>query len=120
MNKTILIVDDSFFMRAWLKNILQKNGYTVIGEAESGEEAIVAYFKKQPDIVMLDITLPSMNGITALKEIMKLDSAANVVMCSSMGQKDLIKEALDSGAKNFIVKPYFDQLVPVLDNVVRA
>ncbi|RJS59433.1 response regulator [Bacillus sp. PK3_68] len=116
MEKSVLVVDDSLFMRTWLKSILKDNGYEVL-EAADGLEAIDFYALYKPNLVLMDITMNKLNGIEALKEIMSLDLSAKVVMCSSLGQKQLIMEALKIGAKDFIVKPYFDRLIPVLNNV---
>ena len=114
--KTILLADDSRFMRNHLKRILNEANFKKIIEAESGIEAIEMYKKHSPDLVVLDITMPLLNGIDALKEIMITDSEANVVMCTSLGgQQFTINEALDNGAKDFIVKPYFHNLVAIVN-----
>ena len=104
--KKILIVDDAAFMRMSLKKIMVENGFEVVGEAENGREAVEKYNELQPDIVTLDITMPEMDGITALKAIMKLDPDANVGIVSAMGQESYVREAVMNGAKNFIVKPF--------------
>lgn len=106
MAKRILITDDALFMRVTLKNILTQNGYEVCGEAANGEESVKLYQELKPDLVTMDITMPEMDGITALKEIKKIDPQANVVMCTAMGQKNMVVEAIQSGAKDFIVKPF--------------
>ena len=103
---TVLIVDDAAFMRLMLKDVLVKNGFEVVGEAENGSKAIAQYKELKPDLVTLDITMPEMDGITAAKEIMKLDSSACIVMCSAMGQQGMVIEAIQAGAKDFIVKPF--------------
>jgi two-component system chemotaxis response regulator CheY len=103
---TILIVDDAAFMRMMIKDVLTKNGFEVIGEAENGKVAIERYKELQPDLVIMDITMPEMNGIDALKGIKAVNSAAKVVMCSAMGQQAMVIEAIQSGAKDFIVKPF--------------
>ena len=104
--KKILIVDDAAFMRMSLKKIMVENGFEVIGEAENGREAVEKYNELQPDIVTLDITMPEMDGLTALKAIIKIDPNANVVIVSAMGQESYVREAVMAGAKNFIVKPF--------------
>lgn len=106
MGKTILIVDDAAFMRMMIKDILAKNGYDVIGEAQTGKEAVELYQKLKPDLVMMDITMPEMNGIDAVKAIKKLSSTARVIMCSAMGQQAMVIDAIQAGAKDFIVKPF--------------
>ncbi|MCL2002679.1 MAG: response regulator [Oscillospiraceae bacterium] len=102
----ILIVDDAAFMRMMIKDVLTKNGFEVIGEAENGKIAIERYKELNPDLVIMDITMPEMNGIDALKGIKAANSAAKVVMCSAMGQQAMVIEAIQSGAKDFIVKPF--------------
>lgn len=104
--KTVLITDDTAFMRMTLKNVIQKNGFDVIGEAADGEEAVSRYKELKPDLVTMDITMPKMDGITAIKEIMKHDSNAKIIVCSAMGQKPMVIEALNAGAKDFLVKPF--------------
>jgi len=106
MAKRILITDDALFMRVTLKNILSSNGYEIVGEAGNGVEAVKLYQQLKPDLVTMDITMPEMDGIAALKEIKKLDPNANVVMCTAMGQKNMVVEAIQAGAKDFIVKPF--------------
>jgi two-component system chemotaxis response regulator CheY len=102
----VLIVDDAAFMRISIKNMLTKNGYEVIGEAENGAIGVDMYKELKPDIVTMDITMPEMSGLEALKEITKLDPQAKVVMVSAMGQEAMVREAIVSGAKGFIVKPF--------------
>ncbi len=106
MAKKVLIVDDAAFMRMLLKDIVTKAGYEVVGEASNGAEAVEKYKELKPDIVTMDITMPEMNGIEATKEIMKIDPNANVIMCSAMGQQMMVVEAIQAGAKDFIVKPF--------------
>ncbi len=106
MAMNILIVDDLAFMRMVLKDIVEKAGFRVIAMATDGEEAIQMYQDKRPDVVILDITMPKMDGITALKNILKIDPNARVIMCSALGQQRLIVEAIKIGAKDFIVKPF--------------
>lgn len=102
----ILVCDDAAFMRMMIKDILGKNGYTVAGEAENGQKAVEKYTELKPDLVLMDITMPEMDGIQALKEIRKIDGAAKVIMCSAMGQQAMVIESIQAGAKDFIVKPF--------------
>ena len=106
MGKRVLIVDDAAFMRMMLKDILTKNGYEVCGEAENGKKAVEKYGELHPNLVTMDITMPEMDGISALKAIRAEDSAARVVMCSAMGQQSMVIEAIQNGARDFIVKPF--------------
>lgn len=106
MAKTVLITDDTAFMRMTLKNVIQKNGFNVVGEAADGEEAVAKYKELNPDLVTMDITMPKMDGITAIKEIVKIDPNAKIVVCSAMGQKPMVLDALNAGAKDFLVKPF--------------
>ncbi|KRQ85995.1 Chemotaxis protein CheY [Caloramator mitchellensis] len=102
----VLIVDDAAFMRMMLKDILVKNGYEVAGEAPNGLKAVELYKQEKPDVVTMDITMPEMDGIQAVKEIKSFDPNAKIVMCSAMGQQAMVMEAIKSGAKDFIVKPF--------------
>jgi len=106
MAKRVLICDDAAFMRMMIKDILTKNGYEIAGEAENGMKAIEKYNETNPDLVMMDITMPEMDGIQALKKIKEGDASANVIMCSAMGQQAMVIESIQSGAKDFIVKPF--------------
>ncbi|SHK11345.1 response regulator [Tepidibacter formicigenes] len=101
----ILIVDDATFMRNFLIDNIEKFGYEVVGEACDGKEAVEKYIELAPDLVTMDITMPKMNGIDALKEIRKIDKQARVVMISDIGQHDKIIEAIKNGATDFIIKP---------------
>lgn len=102
----VLITDDAAFMRMMLKDILAKNGHEVVAEAGDGLEMLQKYDETMPDIVTLDITMPNMDGLVALKELRKKHPNANVVMCSAMGQESMVIDAIQSGAKDFIVKPF--------------
>ncbi|RYM07173.1 response regulator [Sporolactobacillus sp. THM7-7] len=102
----ILVVDDAAFMRMMLKDILTKNGYEVVGEGANGQEAVAKYDELKPDLVTLDITMPEMDGIEALKKIKALDPECKVIMCSAMGQQTMVIDAIQAGAKDFIVKPF--------------
>ena len=106
MAKNILICDDAAFMRMMIKDILTKNGYTVAGEAENGAKAVEKYAELHPDLVLMDITMPEMDGIQALKKIKESHPQASVIMCSAMGQQAMVIESIQSGAKDFIVKPF--------------
>ncbi|HZX46205.1 MAG TPA: response regulator [Clostridia bacterium] len=106
MAKGVLIVDDAAFMRMMIKDILSKNGYQVVGEAENGIKAVEKYAELKPDLVIMDITMPEMDGIEAVKRIRAVDSGATIVMCSAMGQQAMVIEAIQAGAKDFIVKPF--------------
>ena len=109
MKKKILIVDDSLFMRKMLRDILEKDGYEICGEAQNGKEAIEKYQELKPDIVTMDIVMPlvdDIDGIAAVREIVKIDPDAKTIMCSAMGQHILVVEAIQAGAKDFIVKPF--------------
>lgn len=107
----ILIVDDAKFMRMTLTNILQKGNHEVIGEAENGRLAIEQYKELNPDIVTMDITMPEMTGIEAVKQIKAINPNAKIIMCSAMGQQKLVVEAIESGAKDFVVKPFDENRV---------
>lgn len=104
--KTVLIVDDIPFVRKTLKQILGSHGYKVVGEAANGEEAVHLYRELKPDVVTMDLVMPTLNGVEATKRIMKFDPAANIVILSSMMQENLITEAILAGAKDYIVKPF--------------
>lgn len=106
MAKNILICDDAAFMRMMIKDILTKNGYNVAAEAENGAKAVEKYNEVKPDLVLMDITMPEMDGIQALKKIKENDPSALVIMCSAMGQQAMVIESIQSGAKDFIVKPF--------------
>ncbi len=106
MAKRILIADDAAFMRMMIKDILGKGGYEIAGEAADGNEALAKFKELKPDLVTMDITMPNCDGIQSLKQIKEADANANVVMCSAMGQQAMVIEAIQSGAKDFIVKPF--------------
>jgi two-component system chemotaxis response regulator CheY len=103
--KTVLVVDDAVVMRMMIKNILTKNGYAVV-EAESGLDAVEKYKSTRPDAVTMDMVMPDMDGIAAVKQIVAMDPGARIVMCTSMGQQQLVVEAVQAGAKSFITKPF--------------
>ena len=103
---TILVVDDALFMRTTLKKVLTEAGFTVMGEAENGQVAVARYQELRPDVVMMDITMPIMDGLAALKEIKKLAPQAVVIMCTAIGQESSVMDAIKSGAKDYIIKPF--------------
>jgi two-component system chemotaxis response regulator CheY len=115
---TVMVVDDAAFMRLILRSILIEGGHEVIAEAANGLEAVQIYMKVRPELVTMDITMPEMDGVEAMKEIRKFDPAAKIVVCSAMGQKASVVEAMISGAKDFIVKPF--QKERVLETVEKA
>ncbi len=117
--KTVLVVDDAAFMRLAVKTMLEKNGFKVVGEAENGLVSIKKYKELRPDVVTMDITMPEMSGIEALKSIKAFDPKSKVIMISAMGQEALIKEAVMSGANSFIVKPFKeDHVVSAINKVL--
>lgn len=118
MSKTVLIVDDAAFMRMMIKDILTKNGFDVVGEAEDGVQAVEKYKELTPDLVTMDITMPEMDGIAALKEIKSINPRSTVIMCSAMGQQAMVIDAIQAGAKDFIVKPF--QAERVLEAINKA
>ncbi len=106
MGINVLIVDDLTFIKMVLKDLVEKAGFRVVGEASDGEEALRLFEEKHPDIVLMDITMPKMDGLTALQRILSMDPEAKVIMCSALGQQRLILQAIQLGAKDFIVKPF--------------
>jgi len=115
----VLIVDDAAFMRMMIKDILEKNGYEVIGEASNGIKAVDLYKADKPDVVTMDITMPDMDGIEAVKAIKAFDPAAKIIMCSAMGQQSMVMDAIRAGAKDFIVKPFqADRVIEAIKKVV--
>jgi two-component system chemotaxis response regulator CheY len=118
MGQRILICDDAIFMRTMIADILSGAGYEIAGEAESGLQAVERYKTIQPDLVTMDIVMPDMGGIDAVKAIIAIDPAARILMCSAMGQQSLVVEAIQAGAKDFVVKPF--QPARVLEAVQRV
>lgn len=118
MGKRILIVDDAAFMRMMIKDILTKHGFIVVGEAENGMIAVERYKTLKPDLVTMDITMPEMDGIAAVRQIRAFDPEARIIMCSAMGQQPMVIDAIQSGARDFIVKPF--QPDRVLEAVHKA
>jgi two-component system chemotaxis response regulator CheY len=119
MANGILVVDDAAFMRMMIKDVLSKNGYTVAGEAENGAKAIEKYKELQPELVIMDITMPEVDGIQAVKEIKKGDPNAKIIMCSAMGQQAMVIESIQAGARDFIVKPFqADRVIEAVKKVI--
>ncbi|MDK2887536.1 MAG: two-component system, chemotaxis family, chemotaxis protein CheY [Thermoanaerobacter sp.] len=119
MGKRILVVDDAAFMRMMIKNIVTKNGYEVVGEAENGKQAVEKYAELKPDIVTMDITMPDMDGIEAVKAIKAIDPEASIVMVSAMGQQAMVMDAIQAGARDFIVKPFQqERLLQAIERVL--
>ncbi len=119
MGRKVLVVDDAAFMRMMLKDILVKNDFEVAGEAENGKIAVAAYQKVKPDIVTMDITMPEMNGIEAVKAIKAVDPSSKIIMVSAMGQQPMVIEAIQAGATDFIVKPFQpDRVVEALNKAL--
>lgn len=106
MKLKVLIVDDAIFMRKMISDILVENGMEIVGEADTGAKAIEKYKELHPDLVTMDIIMPEMNGIDAVRKILEFDSQARIVMCSALGQQALVQEALAAGAKDFLIKPF--------------
>ncbi len=118
MGQTVLVCDDAIFMRTMITDILSQAGYDIVGEAESGAQAVQRYRDLRPDLVTMDIVMPDMGGIEAVREIVKQDPDAKILMCSAMGQQALVVEAIQAGAKDFVVKPF--QPSRVLEAVQRV
>ena len=106
MSHTVLVCDDAIFMRTMISDILTQAGFEVVGEAESGSQAVDKYRALKPDLVTMDIVMPDMGGIEAVREICRTDPEAKILMCSAMGQQALVVEAIQAGAKDFVVKPF--------------
>lgn len=117
MGHTVLVCDDAIFMRTMIADILTQAGYEIVGEAESGTQAVQKYRELRPDLVTMDIVMPEMSGIEAVREICAGDPDAKILMCSAMGQQSLVVEAIQAGAKDFVVKPF--QPSRVLEAVQR-
>lgn len=115
----VLIVDDALFMRTMLRKILEEHGHSIVGEASTGEEAVQKYKILSPDLVTMDITMPDMNGIQAVKQIISFAPNAKIIMCSAMGQQSMVLDAIKSGAKDFVVKPFQpDRVAEALNRVL--
>lgn len=111
MTKGILVADDASFMRMMIKDILTKNGFEIAGEAVNGLDAVDKYKELKPELVIMDITMPEMDGIQAVKEIKSIDPNAKIIMCSAMGQQAMVIEAIQAGARDFVVKPFQQERV---------
>ncbi len=118
MSQTVLVCDDAIFMRTMIGDILSQAGYEIVGEAETGVQAVEKYAELRPDLVTMDIVMPDMGGIDAVREIVQQDPDARILMCSAMGQQALVVEAIQAGAKDFVVKPF--QPSRVLEAVQRV
>ncbi len=120
MKARVLIADDASFMRQMIREIIEPEGYEVVGEATNGVEAVEQYQQLHPDLVTMDIVMPKRSGIDAVKGILAEDPSARVVMCSALGQETLVMEALQAGAKDFIVKPFKpDAVIETMNNLVK-
>jgi two-component system chemotaxis response regulator CheY len=117
-SSTVLVCDDAVFMRTMVSDILSQAGFTVVGEAENGKQAVEKYQQLKPDLVTMDIIMPEMGGIEAVRKITQMDPGARILMCSAMGQQSLVQEALQAGARDFVVKPF--QPSRVLEAVQRV
>ena len=117
-SSTVLVCDDAVFMRTMVSDILSQAGFTVVGEAENGKQAVEKYEQLKPDLVTMDIIMPEMGGIEAVRKITQMDPGARILMCSAMGQQSLVQEALQAGARDFVVKPF--QPSRVLEAVQRV
>jgi two-component system chemotaxis response regulator CheY len=116
--KRVLVVDDAAFMRMTIRLMLEKNNYEVAGEAENGSMAVKKYLELSPYIVTMDITMPEMDGIEALREIKKVSPNASIIMLTAMGQECLVKEAVMAGAKGFLVKPFKEEnIIKILNSL---
>ena len=118
---TVLISDDSTFMRLMIRKILTKHGFSVVGEAKNGEEAVQQYAKLRPNLVTMDIVMPKLNGIEAVKKIVQFDPNAKIVMVTALGQEQLVIDAIKSGAKEFVIKPFNEaQVINAVVNVAKS
>lgn len=114
----ILIVDDASFMRSMIRQILERSGHEIVGEAENGKTGVEKYVLLKPDVVTMDLTMPEMQGIEAVRTIIAFDPQAKIIICSAMGQQAMVVEALTAGAKNFLVKPFLpDRLIAAVESL---
>ena len=120
MSLRVLVADDLSFMRMVQKEILQERGYEVVGEAADGLEAVEKYKQLRPDIIILDITMPHMNGLEAMRKIFEFDKGAKIIICSALGQQQLIVEAIKAGVRDFIVKPFkADRVISAIEKATK-
>lgn len=120
MKARILVVDDAIFMRKMITDILEGSGMQVVGESENGSEAVEKYNELKPDLVTMDIIMPGMNGIDAVKKIISNDFNAKIVMCSALGQQALVKDALAAGAQDFLIKPFNpSRVIEVVEKIIN-
>ena len=118
---TVLLCDDALFMRTMLRGIVTAGGFDVVGEAENGRVAVEQYTALRPDVVLMDMVMPELSGVDAVREIRRIDPDARVVMCSAMGQQQLVAEALEAGARGFITKPFTaSRVIEALNDVVEG
>ncbi len=121
MAKGVLIVDDAAFMRMMIKSILNEGGYEILGEAENGKQAVELYQELEPDLVTMDITMPELDGIKAVKKILEINSEAKIIMCSAMGQQAMVIDAIQAGARDFVVKPFkSDRVLDAVGKVLKS
>ncbi|NBF41486.1 MAG: response regulator [Spirochaetes bacterium] len=121
MSIRVLVVDDLPMMRAAIRKALSHDAFLIVGEAENGRDGVLAYAEKRPDVVLLDIAMPVMDGITALEKLLVVDPGAKVVMCSALGEKEMVMQALRRGAREFVVKPFTtERLVSAVSKVARS
>lgn len=117
----ILIVDDATFMRMMLKDILKKNGFEIAGEVENGLRAVECYKEISPDLVLMDITMPELDGISAVRQIKDQDPNAKIIMCSAMGQQSMVLESIQAGARDFIIKPFqAERVIEAVNKCLKA
>ncbi len=121
MKPKVLIVDDAIFMRRMIGDILKENGFEIIGEADTGSSAIERFKELEPDLVTMDIIMPEMNGIEAVRGIMEEAPRAKIIMCSALGQQALVKDALEAGARDFLIKPFNpSRVIEVVNKVLNV
>lgn len=116
----VLVVDDAAFMCLTIKQMLERNGHTMIGQASTGVEAIKQFTELKPELILMDITMPEMNGVEALERIKAIDPKAKIIICSALAQKEMIAKSIELGVEDFIVKPFKEErLIQAIDKVMR-